>query len=56
VVRVNVNRAKKDLEENILLAAGDTVSVEETFVSYMRGMLRGAFRIGVGADVRPTGF
>jgi DNA-directed RNA polymerase subunit H (RpoH/RPB5) len=48
VVKVDLNKAKKDLEENILLKPGDTVSVEETVASYTRGLLRNAFRIGVG--------
>lgn len=49
-IRVDLDDAKRDLQQNICLMPGDTVSVEETVQSYMRGLLRGAFRIGVGAD------
>jgi polysaccharide export outer membrane protein len=53
-VRIDLNRAKRDITENVLLMPGDTVSVEETVVSYLRGLLRGALRLGVGADISPT--
>ncbi len=51
-----MNRAKKDLTENVRLMPGDIVTVEETAASFARGLLRGALRLGVGADVRPTPF
>jgi polysaccharide export outer membrane protein len=53
-VRVDINRAKRDITENVRLMPGDTVSVEETVLSYLRGLLRGALRFGVGADIAPT--
>jgi protein involved in polysaccharide export with SLBB domain len=53
-VRVDLNQAKKDNSQNIRLMAGDTVSVEETVMSYTRGLLRGAVRFGVGASVVPA--
>jgi len=53
-IRIDLNRAKRDMAENILLMPGDTVSVEETAQSYMRGLFREAFRLGVGANVAPT--
>ncbi|HEV3257726.1 MAG TPA: polysaccharide biosynthesis/export family protein [Gemmataceae bacterium] len=54
VIRVDLNRAKRNMAENILLMPGDTVSVEETALSYMRGVFRGAFRLGLGASVAPN--
>ncbi len=53
-VRIDLNEAKKDNSQNIRLMAGDTVSVEETVMSYTRGLLRGALRFGVGASVAPA--
>ena len=53
-VRVDLNSAKKDNSQNIRLMAGDTLSVEETVMSYTRGLLRGALRFGIGASVSPT--
>jgi protein involved in polysaccharide export with SLBB domain len=53
-VRLDLNEAKKDNSQNIRLMAGDTVSVEETVMSYTRGLLRGAVRFGVGASVAPA--
>jgi len=53
-VRVDLNDAKKDNAQNIRLMAGDTISVEETVMSYTRGLLRGALRFGVGASLAPT--
>jgi polysaccharide biosynthesis/export protein len=53
-IRVDVNAAKKDNNQNIRLMAGDTLSVEETVMSYTRGLLRGALRFGLGASVVPT--
>jgi len=53
-VRIDLNNAKKDNAQNIRLMAGDTVSVEETVMSYTRGLLRGAVRFGIGAAVQPT--
>jgi len=54
-IRINLERAKKNMAENIPLMPGDTLSVEETPMSYMRGLIRGAFRLGVGASVGPGG-
>jgi len=53
-VRLDLNDAKKDNNQNIRLMAGDTVSVEETAMSYTRGLLRGAVRFAVGASVSPS--
>jgi polysaccharide export outer membrane protein len=53
-VRIDLNQAKKDSSQNIRLMAGDTVSVEETAMSFTRGLLRGAVRFGVGASVVPA--
>jgi protein involved in polysaccharide export with SLBB domain len=53
-VRVDLNSAKKDNAQNIRLMAGDTLSVEETAMSYTRGLLRGALRFGIGASLAPT--
>ena len=53
-VRIDLDKAKRDNAENIRIMAGDTVSVEETVASYMRGLLRGAVRFGVGASVSPV--
>src|SRR5437773_190507 len=53
-VRVDLNSAKKDNAQNIRLMAGDTLSVEETVLSYTRGLLRGALRVGIGASLAPT--
>ena len=53
-VRIDLNDAKKDNNQNIRLMAGDTVSVEETVMSYTRGLLRGAVRFAVGASVAPA--
>ncbi len=53
-VRVDLNSAKKDNSQNIRLMAGDTLSVEETVMSYTRGLLRGALRFGIGASLSPT--
>jgi protein involved in polysaccharide export with SLBB domain len=53
-VRLDLNDAKKDNNQNIRLMAGDTVSVEETAMSYTRGLLRGAVRFAVGASVAPS--
>jgi protein involved in polysaccharide export with SLBB domain len=53
-IRIDLNRAKRDIEANILLTQGDMVSVEETAASYTRGLIRGAFRLGVGASFAPT--
>lgn len=53
-IRVDINTAKKDNNQNIRLMAGDTLSVEETVLSYTRGLLRGALRFGVGASLAPT--
>ena len=53
-VRVDLNSAKKDNAQNIRLMAGDTLSVEETVLSYTRGLLRGALRFGIGASLAPT--
>ena len=53
-VRIDLDKAKRDNSENIRLVQGDTVSVEETVASYMRGLLRGAVRLGVGASVSPV--
>ena len=53
-VRIDLNKAKVDNAENIRLMPGDTISVEETVASYMRSLLRGAVRFGVGATVTPA--
>jgi len=53
-VRIDLNDAKKDNSQNIRLMAGDTVSVEQTAMSYMRGLLRGALHFGVGGYVSPA--
>jgi polysaccharide export outer membrane protein len=53
-VRIDLDRAKRDMSSNLLLMPGDTVSVEETPMSYVRGLLRGALRIGLGLDVAPA--
>jgi protein involved in polysaccharide export with SLBB domain len=53
-IRVDLNQAKKDNAQNIRLMAGDTLSVEETALSYTRGLLRGALRFGIGASLSPT--
>ncbi len=53
-IRVDLDLAKRDLTQNLALMPGDTVSVEETVASFSRGLLRGAFRIGVGASVAPN--
>jgi protein involved in polysaccharide export with SLBB domain len=53
-IRIDLNNAKKDNSQNIRLMAGDTLSVEETVMSYTRGLLRGALRFGVGASWVPT--
>jgi len=53
-IRVDINAAKKDNSQNIRLMAGDTLSVEETVLSYTRGLLRGALRFGLGASVSPA--
>jgi protein involved in polysaccharide export with SLBB domain len=53
-VRIDLDRAKRDMNANLLLMPGDTVSVEETPMSYVRGLLRGALRIGLGLDVAPA--
>lgn len=52
VVKIDLDMAKKDLDENIILAAGDTVSVEETPASFLRGIVRNMFRIGVGVGAQ----
>jgi len=53
-IRIDLNQAKRNMAENIRLTPGDTVSVEETAMSYVRGLLRGAVRLGVGADFVPA--
>lgn len=53
-IRVDLNRAKRDMAQNLLLMPGDTVSVEETAGSFTRGLVRGAFRVGLGANVTPN--
>jgi polysaccharide export outer membrane protein len=55
-IRISLERAKKDMAENIPLMPGDTLSVEETPMSYLRGLIRGAFRLGVGTSIGPGGF
>lgn len=55
-VRVDLDCAKKNLDDNIRLMPGDTVSVEESCMSYLRGLLRGALRFGVGASLDPAIF
>jgi polysaccharide export outer membrane protein len=53
-IRIDLDRAKRDIRENILLVPGDMVSVEETPLSYARSVFRGAFRLGLGATVAPN--
>lgn len=53
-VRIELNQAKKDNAQNIRLMAGDTVSVEETAMSFTRGLLRGAVHFAFGAAVQPA--
>jgi len=53
-VRIDLDKAKRDNSENIRLVQGDTVSVEETFASFSRGLLRNAVRFGLGATVTPN--
>lgn len=52
LVKIDLDTAKKDLEENIILKSGDTVSVEETLASFSRGVVRNAFRVGVGVGAQ----
>lgn len=51
VVKVSLREAKKSDQENILLMAGDVVSVEETPVTFTVGLLRQFFSIGVSSRV-----
>src|SRR5262249_46434154 len=53
-VRIDLDQAKKDTKYNLPLMAGDIVSVEETFRSFTRGLIRGAFHIGIGATLAPS--
>jgi polysaccharide biosynthesis/export protein len=50
-IRIDLDKAKKNNAQNIRLMQGDTVSVEETAASFTRGLLRNAFRIGLGANM-----
>jgi polysaccharide export outer membrane protein len=53
-IRIDLDKAKRELGENILLAPGDVVSVEETPASYARGIFREAFRLGLGVTAAPS--
>jgi polysaccharide biosynthesis/export protein len=53
-IRIDIDRAKRNMGENIVLMPGDIVSVEETAMSYARSIFRGAFRLGLGASLAPT--
>jgi polysaccharide export outer membrane protein len=53
-VRIDLDHAKRNIGENILLMPGDIVSVEETAMSYARSIFRGAFRLGLGATLAPA--
>jgi protein involved in polysaccharide export with SLBB domain len=53
-VRIDLTQAKKDNAQNIRLMAGDTVSVEETAISFTRGLLRGAVHFAFGAALQPA--
>lgn len=53
-IRIDLDVAKRDLRENLTLMPGDIVSVEETAASFTRGIIRGAFRIGIGTSLAPS--
>lgn len=47
-IEVSIRRAKQNLEENLRLAPGDTVSVEETPITVTEHVFMKAFNIGIG--------
>jgi polysaccharide export outer membrane protein len=53
-IRIDLDKAKRRIGENIILMPGDLVSVEETPMSYARSIFRGAFRLGLGATLAPS--
>ena len=53
-IRIDLDKAKRNIGENIILMPGDLVSVEETAMSYARSIFRGAFRLGLGATLAPS--
>ena len=48
VINASIRKAKQDGDENIRLAAGDVVSVEETPATFVTGTLRQFINVGVG--------
>jgi protein involved in polysaccharide export with SLBB domain len=51
VIRASVREAKKHGEANIRLMAGDVVSVEETPATFVVGLLRQLFNVGVSSPL-----
>ena len=47
LIEVSMMKAKSDPAENLLLADGDVVSVEETFTTLVLGMFQQFIRVGV---------
>ncbi len=52
VIQVGLNKAKFDAQENILLAAGDVVSVEQTLATAGLDIFQKFVRIAVGGTLR----
>jgi protein involved in polysaccharide export with SLBB domain len=51
-IGIDLYKAKRSLDENTQMMPGDTLSVEETAASYLRGVFRNALRFAIG--VSPT--
>lgn len=52
VIQIGLNKAKFDAQENIRLAAGDVVSVEQTMATAGLDIIQKFVRIAVGGNVR----
>lgn len=51
VIEVGVHEAKKNSQANIILGAGDVVSVEETPLTFVAGAIQQVLRFGVSGSV-----
>ncbi len=51
VIRICLNRAKSDGQENLVLAGGDIISVEETPTTFIVETIRGLLRFGFTSTI-----
>ncbi len=51
VIELSLRKAKRDPQENLVLAEGDVVSIEETAITFALGTLRQVIRVGVNGSI-----